>query len=177
MVFSYLVDTTTVYHEVEGMDATNRQITKIAREAMRFTGTVLKNSGIGLSEYEFIHCVRRHPGISQEGVRAELSLDKAAVARRAVNLERKGFLIRRQDPKDGRSKQLFATEKGNEVKDAKASVESFFYEWLLADLCDSEKENFLIVLDKIYWKSKNERRLDFINLLVLEEKKHGNSET
>ncbi len=158
------------------MDATNRQISKIAREATRFTGKVLKDSGIGLAEYEFIHCVRHHPGISQEGVRTELNLDKAAVTRRAVNLERKGFLIRQQDPRDGRSKQLYATEKGDAVKDAKASVESFFYEWLLADLADSEKENFLLVLDKIYWKAKTERRIGFGNLLTLEVQEHGNSE-
>ncbi|MCE5196348.1 MAG: MarR family transcriptional regulator [Negativicutes bacterium] len=158
------------------MDATNRQISKIAREATRFTGKVLKDSGIGLAEYEFIHCVRHHPGISQEGIRAELNLDKAAVARRAVNLERKGFLLRQQDPSDGRSKQLYVTAKGDAVKNARASVESFFYEWLLADLTAVEKESFLPVLDRLYWKSKNERRIGFGNLLALEAKEHGSSE-
>ena len=142
------------------MDATKRQITKIAREASRFTGKVLRNTGIGLSEFEFIHCIRHNPGISQEGVRERLGLDKGAAARRAANLEKKGYLVRRPDPKDGRSKRLFATEKSNDINDSKVSVEEFFYEWLFSDVTGTEREVFLGVLDRIYWKSKNERRED-----------------
>lgn len=158
------------------MDSTKRQITKIAREASRFTGKVLKDTGLGLSEYEFIHCVRHNPGISQEGLREKLGLDKAAVARRAANLEKKGYIIRKPDPKDGRRKQLFATEKGDAVKNSRASVEAFFYEWLLEDVTGEERNIFLAVLNQIYWKSKNERREDFKNLIALEEKRHGHSD-
>lgn len=159
------------------MDATKRQITKIAREASRFTGKVLRNTGIGLSEFEFIHCIRHNPGISQEGVRERLGLDKGAAARRAANLEKKGYLVRRPDPKDGRSKRLFATEKSNDINDSKVSVEEFFYEWLFSDVTGAEREVFLDVLDRIYWKSKNERREDFKNLVELEANRHGGSET
>ena len=158
------------------MDSTQRQITKIAREASRFTGKVLKDTGLGLSEYEFIHCIRHNPGISQEGVREKLGLDKAAVARRAANLEKKGYIIRQADPKDGRGKQLFATEKSDHVNNSKVSVEEFFYEWLLTGIEGAEKEIFLAVLDKIYWKSKKERREDFKNLLALEAGQHGSAE-
>lgn len=155
------------------MDATQRKITKIAREATRFTGKVLKDTGLGLSEYEFIHCVRHNPGISQEGVREKLGLDKAAVARRAANLERKGFILRKPDPNDGRGKQLFATERANTVKNSKVVVEAFFYEWLMEEISGDEREIFLSVLDRIYWKSKNERRADFENLIELEAHQHG----
>ncbi len=154
------------------MDDTKRQITKIAREASRFTGKVLRDKGLGLSEYEFIHCVRHNPGISQAGVREKLGLDKAAVARRAANLEKKGYLERRADPKDRRGKQLFATEKSSDVNNAKVAVEEFFYEWLMQGLAAEEREVFLSVLDKIYWKSKTERREEFQNLIALEAKRH-----
>lgn len=155
------------------MDATQRKITKIAREATRFTSKILKDTGLGLSEYEFIHCVRHNPGISQEGVREKLGLDKAAVARRAANLERKGFILRKPDPNDGRGKQLFATERANTVKNSKVVVEAFFYEWLMEEISGDEREIFLSVLDRIYWKSKNERRADFENLIELEAHQHG----
>ena len=155
------------------MDATQRKITKIASEATRFTSKILKDTGLGLSEYEFIHCVRHNPGISQEGVREKLGLDKAAVARRAANLERKGFILRKPDPNDGRGKQLFATEQANTVKNSKVVVEAFFYEWLMEEIIGDEREIFLSVLDRIYWKSKNERRADFENLIELEAHRHG----
>jgi len=157
------------------MDNTNRQITKIAREASRFTGKVLKDTGLGMSEYEFIHCIRHNPGISQEGVREKLGLDKGAAARRAANLEKKGYILRKPDPHDGRGKQLFATEKSNTVQNSKVSVEAFFYEWLVADVTGEERQIFLTVLDRIYWKSKNECRADFENLLALEAEQHVHS--
>lgn len=159
------------------MDSTQRKITKIAREAMRFTGKVLKDTGLGLSEYEFIHCIRHNPGISQEGLCEKLGLDKAAVARRAVNLEKKGFVIRKPDPKDGRGKQLFTTEQANAVKNSKVSVEAFFYEWLLEEVTGKEREIFLTVLDRIYWKSKNERRNEFKKLIELEANRNVEAET
>ncbi|MFA7673488.1 MAG: MarR family transcriptional regulator [Clostridia bacterium] len=155
------------------MDDTKRQITKIARECSRFTVKVLKDTGLGLSEYEFIHCIRHSPGISQEGLREKLGLDKAAVARRAANLEKKGYIIRKQDPIDGRKKQLFTTEKSDSVKNSKVSVEEFFYEWLMENVTGKDRDTFLAVLDKVYWRSKNERREDFRNLIGLETKEHG----
>lgn len=155
------------------MDDTKRQITKIARECSRFTSKVLKDTGLGLSEYEFIHCIRHDPGISQEGLREKLGLDKAAVARRAANLEKKGYIIRKQDPDDGRGKQLFTTEKSDNVKNSKVSAEEFFYEWLTEDVTGRDRDVFLAVLDRVYWRSKNERRDDFKNLIALEAGKHG----
>ncbi len=160
------------------MDVTDRQITKIGREAQRFSSKVLKDSGIGPSEYELIHCVRHAPGISQEGVRKTLGLDKAAVARRAANLEKKGYLFRRRDPNDGRGKQLFVTEKTNDLKQSSASVEGFFYEWLFdGEVTEAEKAVFVDVLARLYHKAKAERRTGFVNLIALEEKRHGGSET
>ncbi|HEY5587217.1 MAG TPA: MarR family transcriptional regulator [Ruminiclostridium sp.] len=158
------------------MDNTQRKITKIAREAFRFTNKVLKDTGIGLSEFEFVHCIRHNPGISQEGLREKLDLDKAAVARRAANLEKKGFIVRKPDPNDGRGKQLFVTEQANTLKNSKVSAEEFFYEWLLEEVTCEEREIFLTVLDRIYWKSKNERRADFKNLIELEANRDGKFE-
>ena len=39
-----------------------------------------------------------------------------------------------------------------------------FYEWLLAELPEEEKEQFCETLDKLYWRSKNERRAGFVNI-------------
>ena len=63
-----------------------------------------------------------------------------------------------------RSQLLFATEKAEHLKNSKAQIETTFYEWLLADLKEEEKESFCRTLDKLYWKSKMERRVGFENL-------------
>lgn len=40
------------------MDPTERKITKIAREAGKFTVQAMKEEGIGTAEFDFIHLVR-----------------------------------------------------------------------------------------------------------------------
>ncbi len=106
------------------MDPTERKITKIAREAGKFTVQAMKEEGIGTAEFDFIHLVRHHPGITQTEVREQLKIDKGAAARRAASLETKGYLIRKPNPWDGRSQLLYATEKAESLKNSKAEIET-----------------------------------------------------
>lgn len=50
------------------MDITERKITKIAREVSKFTVRQLREEGVGASEFDVIHAVRKNPGITQAGV-------------------------------------------------------------------------------------------------------------
>ena len=146
------------------MDNTERKITKIAREAGKFTVQMMKEDGIGTAEFDVIHLIRHNPGITQKQVRDTLKSDKGATAKRVASLEHKGYLIRKPNPEDKRSQLLYATEKAERLKNSKAQIETKFYEWLLADLSEEEKENFCKTLDTLYWKSKMERRAGFENI-------------
>lgn len=146
------------------MENSKRKITKIAREATRFTQKVLKNTELGLSEYETVHCIRHNPGISQDELAKKVNLDKSAIARQAKSLEAKGYIIRKANPKDARAKQLFATQKAETVKNNKVMVENLFYDWLYSSISEEEKEQFFNTLNKLYLKSKAERKTDFKNL-------------
>ena len=153
------------------MDITKRQINKIAREVSKFTVKTMKEEGIGTAEFDFIHLIRHNPGITQAQIREALKIDKGAAARRASSLEAKGYLIRKPNPNDKRSQLLFATDKAEELKVSKTAIESLFYEWLLDELSDDEKQAFCNTLDKLYWRSKNERRDDFQYLSKIVTKK------
>ena len=146
------------------MDPTERKITKIAREAGKFTVQAMKEEGIGTAEFDFIHLVRHKPGITQAEIRETLKIDKGAAARRAASLEAKGYLVRKPNPEDKRSQLLFATEKAEELKNSKASIEDAFYDWLIADLSEADRREFCRILDILYWKSKEERRVDFTHV-------------
>lgn len=113
------------------MDITERKITKIAREVSKFTVRQLREEGVGASEFDVIHAVRKNPGITQAGVCRITGLDKGAVARQAANLEAKGYIVRKDNEDDGRSRRLYATEKAEGLKSSKAQIETRFYEWLL----------------------------------------------
>lgn len=142
-----------------------REITKIAREANKLVLKTLKADGIGSGEMDMIHLVRHNPGITQKDAGVRLNMDKGAVARRAKNLEDKGYLIRKANPDDGRSQLLFATEAAEELKRTKTDIEEAFYEWLFAALEPEEKEAFLTTLEKLYIRSKAESRKGFPSII------------
>lgn len=143
------------------MDQSRRQITKIAREVSKCTVKAMKAEGIGTAEFDFIHQVRHHPGITQAQVRDALKIDKGAAARRAASLEAKGYLVRRENPNDHRSQLLFATEKAETLRNSKATVEQTFYEWLLEELTESDRDNFCRILNELYLRSKTQARAGF----------------
>ena len=143
------------------MDMTERKITKIAREVSALTVQMMKAEGVGTAEFVFIHLVRHNPGITQAEVRERLRIDKGAAARRAASLELKGYLVRRENPQDGRSQLLYATPQAESLKNSKASIEAAVYEWLLSDLDDAEKAEFCETLDRLYRRMKAESRAGF----------------
>lgn len=151
----------------KAMDVTERKITKIARELNKFTVQMMKEEGIGTAEFDFIHLVRHNPGITQAQVREQLKIDKGAAARRAASLEEKGYLVRKPNPADGRSQLLYATEKAESLKNSKAHIESIFYEWLVEELPEEEKAQFVQTLDKLYLRSKTQSRAGFPNVTPL----------
>lgn len=147
------------------MDITERKITKIAREAEKSVLRYLREDGVGTAEIDLIHALRHNPGCTQAKLAEILNADKAAVARRTQNLEKKGYLVRKDDPNDKRSRLLFPTEKAETLKASKAEIESAFYEYITTGaLSESEAETFAKLLDKVYVASKTESRAGFPHL-------------
>ena len=158
------------------MDETERKITKIAREVSAFTVQTMKAEGVGTAEFDFIHLVRHNPGVTQKEVRERLQIDKGAAARRAASLEAKGYLVRRENPEDGRSQLLYATEKAEKLKNSKAHIETVFYDWLLAPLPQAEREAFCRTLDTLYLRAKRESRAGFPEVTRLVAQEEGKSD-
>lgn len=148
------------------MDITERKITKIAREAEKLVLYTLRESGIGTAEIDYIHALRHHPGATQAQIAELLHADKAAVARRTESLEAKGYLVRRENPADGRSRLLYPTEKAEGLKVSKAAIETAFYEYLTEVLSVEEQQAFGVLLDRLYRASKTESRAGFPHLLA-----------
>lgn len=156
------------------MDNSQRKITKIAREVGKFAARTLKADGIGTAEFDVLHVIRKNPGITQKEICNTLGLDKGAVAKQILNMENKGYVVRKNNPTDGRSQLLYATEKANELKNSKAHIEAIFYQWLLEDLSVEEMEIFLQALDKLYIKCKNESKSNFETMSYIVRKGQEN---
>lgn len=125
----------------------------------------LRESGIGAAEIDYIHALRHCPGATQAQIAELLHADKAAVARRTESLEAKGYLVRRENPADGRSRLLYPTDKAEALKVSKAEIEAAFYEYLTASLSEEERMVFAALLDRLYHASKTESRAGFPHLV------------
>lgn len=156
------------------MDITKAQITKIAREVNKLAVKTLKKDGIGTSEFDLIHVVRKHNGITQAEICQILGTDKAAVAREVTSLIKRGYLTKKKNPADGRSSLVYPTEKAEELKISKRHVETAYYEYLLEALNDEEEEIFSMLLNKLYLRSKEESKAGFPNITKRIEE--GNAE-
>ncbi|MGI5888379.1 MAG: MarR family winged helix-turn-helix transcriptional regulator [Oscillospiraceae bacterium] len=143
------------------MDDSKREITKIAREVGKFTVRTLRKDGIGSSEFDVLHVIRKNPGIKQSAICEVTGLDKGSVARITANLEQKGYVERKPDPKDRRSRELYATDSADGLKNSKAKIEAEFYEWLLESFSEDEKREFCRMLEIIYEKCKSESKAGF----------------
>lgn len=147
------------------MDITGRKITKIAREAEKLVLLALRADGIGTAEIDLIHSLRHHPGCTQAALAELLCADKAAIARRTKNLEAKGYLVRKDNPDDRRSRLLYPTERAQALKSSKEEIEACFYGYLTASLTYQEAATFAALLDKLYTVSKTESHAGFVHLL------------
>lgn len=158
------------------MDITQRKITKIAMEVDKFAFRMLKSSGLGPGEADVLHTIRKRPGITQKEICLYLGFDKGAVAREVASMEKKGLLVRRTNPFDGRSHLLYATDEAEDLKRSKTHVETLFYSWLLEELTEEEKETFSSLLEKLYVKCKDERRNNFSTMekIVREDEENEN---
>lgn len=89
------------------MDLTRRRITKIAREVSKFTVRTLKAEGIGASEFDVIHAVRKNPGITQAEICRILGTDKGAVAGRPPIWRKRDTCTGRKIPQTGAASRSF----------------------------------------------------------------------
>ena len=68
---------------------------------------------------------------------------------------------------------LYATKAAEELKRSKAQVETAFYEWLLEELTEEERQTFALLLHRLYARSKQERREDFVHVIARLEETEG----
>jgi DNA-binding MarR family transcriptional regulator len=61
--------------------------------------------------------VYMNPGITQDGISMNISMDKGTVARTVKQLEDAGLVTRQTDEKDRRANHIYATPKGLEIKE------------------------------------------------------------
>ncbi|WP_394713406.1 MarR family winged helix-turn-helix transcriptional regulator [Desulfogranum marinum] len=70
---------------------------------------------ISPEKYGMLVLLSRQEGMSQQSIADKFEISKVAAFKLITNLEKRGFVIRKPDQKDGRSKLVYLTEQGQDI--------------------------------------------------------------
>lgn len=86
------------------------------RKAMQRT-LKKNNAGITFEMLQVLSSLWHEQGVSQQVLAERIAKDKACLTNLMINLEKKGYVCRKEDAADRRNKLVFLTPEGEEFKD------------------------------------------------------------
>jgi DNA-binding MarR family transcriptional regulator len=117
----------------------------------QYTAAMLKHHEVDLTPEQFllIDLLWNHGPLSQQELADQLQKDKNSVTKLVDAAERKGFVIRQQNPHDRRSNTIILTDLALGLKDNAKSTGIIILDKMLAGIGEDELHTFLGTLAKL----------------------------
>ncbi len=117
----------------------------------QYTAAMLKQHNIDLTPEQFllIDLLWNHGPLSQQQIADQMQKDKNSITKLVDAVERKGFVVRYQNPADRRSNTIIPTELANSLKEGAKSTGITILDKMLDGISETELHNFLDTLDKL----------------------------
>ena len=117
----------------------------------QFLASKLKEAGVPLTPEQFmlIDLLWNHGAMSQQQLADMMQKDKNSVTKLVDAIERKGFVVRRQNVNDRRSNTLILTEKANQLKHGAKQKGITILDEMLTGISEDELKSFLQTLHKL----------------------------
>ena len=117
----------------------------------QFLASKLKQLGVPLTPEQFmlIDLLWNHGEMSQQQLADMMHKDKNSVTKLVDAIERKGFVVRRQNKNDRRSNTLVLTEKANQLKPGAKQKGISILDQILEGINENELRMFLETLRKL----------------------------
>jgi len=136
----------------------NRSIGKLigmlSRSAHIYFHHQFKDSTIGHAQVFTLHFLSKHDGISQNELVQHFHMDKSSVTSQLNNLEKNGYIVRIKSAGDGRSRQIFMTDKAKEMSDDLHKVFIGWSQILLEGLSDEEVDKAFELAEHMHNNAK-----------------------
>lgn len=112
---------------------------------------VLKTGNIDMTfeMLQVMHCLWKNQGISQQSLAEQTAKDKACLTNLINNLEKKGWVIRREDPDDKRSRLVYLTESGEKLAQRVNPLTKGVYKEIEQHISDKQIQSCLAGMNKI----------------------------
>lgn len=148
-----------------------RQINVISRCATMFRANKFKEKelGIGAGHSSYIMILCRHPGISQDALAKRICVNKSNVTRHLAQLEKNGYVERKQSETDKRVILVYPTEKAYAIVEEVRGVSGEWKQYLMEGFSDDEIEMLTDMLHRMAKKAADyaARELDGEDLTEL----------
>ena len=93
-----------------------RQVGLLYRYMMRAIDQELSSMNIGSGRFSYLFMLYIQEGITQQEMADRLQSDKAAVARTLAQMEKHGYVTRKQDANDRRITRVYLTQKSRQLR-------------------------------------------------------------
>lgn len=124
------------------MDKAGTHMAVLTRQLNLFLNRELAGRGITASELPYLAQLYERDGLSQEDMARMLSVDRAAASRTLAALERKGLVVRGEDPGDRRARCVTLTDEGHELEPRIREVQAAWIAHVTQDMASGEAEAF-----------------------------------
>lgn len=106
--------------KMENYELTRELILQTLKTRMAFRQTlqrVLKRNNVDMTfeMLQIMNCLWHEQGVSQQMLAEKTAKDKACLTNLMANLEKKGWIVRREDPLDRRNRLVYLTPQGEEI--------------------------------------------------------------
>lgn len=117
----------------------------------KYMAMMLRKQGVPLTPEQFmlIDLLWNQGEMTQQELADQMQKDKNSVTKLVDAIERKGFVVRQQNPHDRRSNTLVLTEKANLLKPGAKQKGISILDQMLAGISEEELRNFLVTLNKL----------------------------
>ena len=112
---------------------------------------ILRNNKMDMT-FEMLRVMHRlgeKPGVSQQYLADETVKDKASLTNLINNLEKKGWVERKEDPNDRRNKQIYLTQEGEALSTRVTPLLHEVYDSVEEKLSAKEMESCIRYLRKL----------------------------
>ena len=130
-----------------------RQINIIGRCSAMVRNDKLSDTGLTGWHYSYILTLCRRPGQSQEQLSRHIYINKSNVTRHLAQLEKNGYVERRQSEEDKRVTLVYPTQKAYDILPRVREVVRGWNGYLTEDFTPEEMEQFNAMLSRITQKA------------------------
>jgi DNA-binding MarR family transcriptional regulator len=110
---------------------------------------MLRPTGLTHAQWSALSIIRHFPGITPSQLEPILMIERPSVTSLINGMTDKGYIVRKDNPHDGRSKQLYLTEAGQDLAEKTQHYASLIEERVKSGMTEEEFEMLRKLLIKM----------------------------